>query len=289
MSIIVLSVFISLKLISYSNLILYPKKPNGSNIPSHWNVSAANPKDYGLEYETVSIITVDGINLSGWFIPGKNKKAIILVHGFEANKIKMLRYCPFLNETGFNILLFDLRYFGESQGKYCSLGYYEKKDIQAAVKFIKDRGIRDVGILAESMGAAATVLVLKDEGAVKCAVLDSPFSDLRELLLYRGKEDKNLNHWIVKLIEFIVERRLDYSMKWVSPGNEISKINTPVFVICGQKDQEVPFEQGEELYDKANNPKFIWRVDCGHTESFNIYAQEYKNKVSRFFNKYLIP
>ncbi len=281
-------IYVLLKLFSYSNLIIHPKKPNISDIPPHWNVTARTPDDYGLKYEIILMRTSDGIILKGWFIPGKFKKAVILVHGFEANKIKMLRYCQFLNEAGFDILLFDLRYFGDSQGKYCSLGFYERNDIKAAVKFLNEvKGIKNIGILAESMGAAATVLCLKEEGLVKCVVIDSPFSNLKELLVYRGKKDKGLSRWLVELIAFIAEKRLHYSMNWLSFEDEIKKINTPIFVICGQKDQKVPFEQCEKMYNNANNSNVFWKVDCGHTEGFKFYPREYQYKALEFFRKYL--
>lgn len=281
-------IYVCLKLFSYSNLIVYPKKPNSSDIPPHWNVTARTPDDYGLKYETILMRTSDGFTLKGWFIPGKFKKAVILVHGFEANKIKMLRYCQFLSDAGFGILLFDLRYFGESQGKFCSMGFYEKNDIKAAVKFLKeDKGINDIGILAESMGAAAAALCLKDEKLAKCVVMDSPFSNLKELLVYRGEKDKGLSRWLVELIVFITEKRLHYSMNWLSFEDEIKKINTPIFVICGQKDQKVPFEQCERMYNNANNSNVFWKVDCGHTEGIKVYPQEYQYKVLGFFRRYL--
>jgi len=276
-------------LFSYSNLIIYPEKPNINNIPPRWNVTARTPGDYGLKYETISMSTIDGINLKGWFIPGKFKKAVVLVHGFEANKIKVLRYCRFLNAAGYDILLFDLRYFGDSQGEYCSMGFYERNDIRAAVEFLKtEKGINDIGILAESMGAAATALYLKEAGPVKCAVMDSPFSDLKELLVYRGKKDKGLSRWVVELIASIAEKRLHYSMNALSfKNNSIKKINAPVFVICGQKDQKVPFEQCERMYNNTNDSNVFWKTDCGHTESFKFYPQEYQYKVLEFFRKHL--
>lgn len=281
-------IYVLSRLFSYSNFIVYPKKPNSWDIPPHWDITARTPENVGLKYETISLRTDDGITLNGWFIPGKFKKAVVLVHGFEANKIKMLRYCRFLNEAGFDILLFDLRYFGDSQGKYCSLGFYERNDIKSAVKFLKeDKGINDIGILAESMGAAAAALCLKDNAGVKCVVMDSPFSNLKELLVYRGKKDKGLSRWLVELIVFITEKRLHYSMNWLSFGDEIKKIKTPIFVICGQKDQTVPLKQCEKMYNNANNSNIFWKVDCGHTEGFKFYSQEYKYKVLEFFRKYM--
>lgn len=275
------------KLCSYSNLVLYPKKPALNDPPSHWKATAKNPRDLGFEFEVVSFGTIDQVTLNGWFIPGKLNKAVILVHGFEANRVKMLKYCAFLNEAGYNILLFDLRYFGESSGKFCSMGYYEKNDIKASVSFLKNRGINDIGIIAESMGAVAVVFALEDQLNIRCAVLDSGFSDLKKVLLYRGSKDKHLSAWMLKPVIFSVERKLDRSMEQLSSGRAIRKVFTPVYVICGKNDQKVPYRQCEELYSNVNNPKFYWDADCGHAQSFNVYPLEYKDKILDFLSRYL--
>lgn len=286
-SFVLLFIIIFFKLSSYSNLILYPKKPDLNNVPAHWKVKAKNPKDYGLEYETVFFVTGDGITLRGWFIPGKLNKAVILVHGFEANRVKMLKYSSFLNEAGYNILLFDLRYFGESQGKFCSMGYYEKNDIKAAVSFLKNRGLNEIGIVAESMGAVATIFALGEQMDIRCAVLDSGFFDLEKVLLYRGMRDKHLSAWMAKPIVLTVERVLGCYMEQLSAGRGIDKVRTPLYFICGKNDIKVPFRECVELYTNANNPKFFWETDCGHTQSFSVYPREYKLKVLGFLNKYL--
>lgn len=284
---IVIPAVIFLKLFSYSNLVLHPKKPSLNNFPSHWNVYANNPQGYGLKYESASFLTSGGLTLRGWFIPGKLQKGIILVHGFEANRAKMLKYCRFLNEAGYNILLFDLRYFGESQGEFCSMGYNEKNDIKAAINFLESKGINDIGIIAESMGGVAVILALEDKINIRCVVLDSVFSDLKKLILYTGKKDKHLSQWIAMRVVFIIEKRLRVLMEQLSASKAIKKTHVPVYVICGRGDQRVPFSQCEEIYASANDPKFFWETDCAHAQSFNVYPRDYEDKILGFFNKYL--
>ena len=51
-------------------------------------VSAITPYDLGLPYEAVSFVAADGIEIRGWFVPHASlkKKAIILLHGYPADK-----------------------------------------------------------------------------------------------------------------------------------------------------------------------------------------------------------
>ena len=38
--------------------------------------------------------------------------------------------------------------------------------------------------------------------------------------------------------------------------NKLKKINAPILIMHGKKDTIVPFEMGEEMFNKSNNPKF---------------------------------
>ena len=72
-----------------------------------------------MAYQDVSFRTADGLTLRGWHIPsvkttGKN---LILLHGYPADKGNILPALAFLHED-FNLLLFDFRYLGKSEGSY---------------------------------------------------------------------------------------------------------------------------------------------------------------------------
>jgi hypothetical protein len=52
----------------FANLLLYPfRQP-----------VVKTPGEYGLKFETVDFKSTDGLNLRGWFIPGKLEKTVIV-------------------------------------------------------------------------------------------------------------------------------------------------------------------------------------------------------------------
>ena len=134
-----------------------------------------DPKRYGLDYESVSFQTADGLTLRGWFIPaplaslentveGNATKApcgtILVGHGYPFDKANILRHALFLHPR-FHLLLFDFRYFGESDGAYTTAGLLETRDVQAAVEYVKSRGDVDptrIGAMGFSMSASAFIL-----------------------------------------------------------------------------------------------------------------------------------
>jgi pimeloyl-ACP methyl ester carboxylesterase len=275
-------------LIFYSDLILHPKRQDLKDIPIAWKVKAFNPREIGLAYEELSIKTKDGITLKGWCLPAPSRKGIILVHGFAGNRLKMIKYCRFLSAAGYNLVLFDLRCFGESLGNICSFGYYEQEDIKAMADFLKSRGIRDIGILAESMGAAVSLFAMQDCPDIKAAVFDSPFANLREVIMYRGKNDKKLNRRLMELILFVSEMRAHYKIDWVVPENIAENVIQPLLIIYGTQDKKIPREHPLRIFEKVKSPeKSIWKTESGHTGSFDDNPEEYKRRVLAFFEKYL--
>ena len=89
-----------------------------------------------------------------------------------------MHVAPWLHEAGFNVLLFNWRAHGQSEGEVVTLGFNERYDLIAAVQFAKSKGAERVGVLGFSMGgtvAIATAAVYEDIDAV---VADSPFVDV---------------------------------------------------------------------------------------------------------------
>ena len=103
--------------------------------------SNRDPSSLNIEYESVSFQTADGLTLKGWFIPHKDKKSdavIIVGHGYPFSKSDVLSFAPFLHKH-YNLLFFDFRYFGESEGRYTTVGWKEQEDVLAALSYLKTR------------------------------------------------------------------------------------------------------------------------------------------------------
>ncbi|MFA6317683.1 MAG: alpha/beta hydrolase, partial [Elusimicrobiota bacterium] len=115
-----------------AGVILYP--PKRSSLQTF-------PELYGLPYEKVSLRTSDGLTLKGWFIPSRtgDDRTIIMCHGWGDNKGYLLERSHFLNTAaGFNLLYFDNRSHGESEGRVTTIGCLETIDFEAAVGFLKE-------------------------------------------------------------------------------------------------------------------------------------------------------
>ena len=97
------------------------------------------PEDLGLSYEKVSFRTSDGVKIAGWWIPGKKANGTVIVgHGYPFDKGNILPNVVFLHPE-YNLLLYDHRYFGESEGYITTVGIKEVYDVKAAVDFAKKK------------------------------------------------------------------------------------------------------------------------------------------------------
>lgn len=91
-----------------------------------------DPKeDFSLMVENIEVTVEDTIKLVGWYFPTykKSKSTVIVLHGINSTREFMLPTAKFFVENGMNVVAFDSRGHGKSGGKYCTYGYYEKKDV----------------------------------------------------------------------------------------------------------------------------------------------------------------
>lgn len=247
---------------------------------------AYKPADFKLKPEAVTLLTSDGIKLDGWFIPNKNsKKVVIICHGYPMDKGDVLGLTFFLARE-FNLFYFDFRATGRSGGFFSSGGARETRDIDAAVKYLEGRGFRDgVGAYGFSMGAA-TVLLSKNP-AIKARVLDAPYAELGGELdhVFRpfGAWRKPLLG-LMRLWSFLF---MGVNINSVSPARSAAALATPILLVHGDADKQVPLENSLRI--KAAAPAAeLWVIKgSGHGENWYTAGNEYEQRLSAFFARNL--
>ena len=102
------------------------------------SVPAAN---LGTAYEDVQFTTSDGFLLKGWYVPSKNRAAVISFPGRSGTRLQ----ARMLARHGYGVLLFDRRGEGESEGDWNVFGWQGERDLHAAVTFLQRPGRRRSG------------------------------------------------------------------------------------------------------------------------------------------------
>ena len=92
-------------------------------------------KKYDLTH--VNLNTQDGLRLSAYFLKRKWASGnLIVAHGYQSCKEIVSPIIDLF--PNYNILLFDFRGHGKSDGRFRTLGCHEYKDVFAAVDFLND-------------------------------------------------------------------------------------------------------------------------------------------------------
>jgi pimeloyl-ACP methyl ester carboxylesterase len=249
-------------------------------------VSSLNPGDLGLTYEEVSFKTDDNLILRGWFIPNKTQgaKTIILLHGYPADKGNILPAMAFLNKN-YNLLLFDFRYLGKSEGNFSTAGKKEVLDLQAAIKYLNTRNIHEVGIWGFSLGGAVALMTAPNNPAIKAMIAESSYARLDWMAeeYYRLPLLKYLLAELTRLWGWIY---LGYDLKTVAPVNAIANITIPVLLIYSSNDDVVSSRHGELLEQAASTHPNIKVIKVENLLHGHMMP-DHDKVISDFFAKHL--
>ncbi|MGH7825530.1 MAG: alpha/beta hydrolase [Candidatus Binatia bacterium] len=249
-------------------------------------VSPLTPRDLKMRYEDVSFRTADGLTLRGWYIPSVKPagKTLILLHGYPADKGNILPVLAFLHED-FNLLLFDFRYLGESEGSYSTAGAKEVEDLLAAIQFLKSRGIEEVGVWGFSMGGAVALMAIEKAPEIGAVVSESSYASLAEMALQLFRIPL-VNYPLAYLVGFWANLFLGIDLSDVSPAERIRHTRIPILLTHSSADAVIPFSHARSLQKAlANNPRaeFSFNEDFAHGQ----LGSDYQSRVRNFFNKNL--
>ncbi len=254
------------------------------------------PKDFGLAYEPVSFTSFDGLKLTGWFLPAKQKSdvTILVLHGLGSNTGDMLLNVLCLARAErWNLFLFNFRGHSDSEGKLTSLGPLELKDFDKAIAFLREAKpdeTKRLGVYGHSLGASVAVVGAARHPEILAVVAESPFARTRKTVSLFAKKFYGIPEFpFMYLALFITRLRLGISLWHFSPLDEIGKISPrPLFLIHAERDQRMPMKDTEALVAAAQEPKEFWIVPgADHGEPWMIAKEDYDNKMVQFFRRVL--
>ncbi len=231
------------------------------------------PDQLGLTYQAVRFSADDGIKLYGWFLPAKGSPlgTILHLHGNAENISTHFAGVAWMPARGFNVLVFDYRGYGASEGQPGLEG--AQKDIDAAMRALLARGDVDkdrIVIYGQSLGGALAVYNVARSPFrehIRALVIESAFSGYVEVA-----REKFADHWFTWPFQWLPSLTVDDRF---SPLPEIKKVSPiPLLILHGDRDATVPVHHGRQLYDAALEPKQLWIVPgAGHIQAMREDVQ----------------
>lgn len=230
------------------------------------------------------------------YLDNCSEKTVVLLHGFMSDGDSMAGFAKIFFDLGYNVLLPDARAHGRSAGKYIGYGWVEKDDILRWIKQIiaKNGKNQKIVVMGQSMGGATTMMVsgMKLPKQVKCFIEDCGYSNAKDEITFQAQNTLQMAEIIckpvVEAISGLNKIKNGFFLKDASSLKQLKKNTRPFLFIHGAKDQVVPSQMVYKNYAVTSAPKELWITPLArHSESFPMYKDEYREKVSTFLEKYV--
>ena len=233
-------------------------------------------------------------------VPKKKEKVpcIVFLHGYGGSKEDILSAAELIAAEGYAVIAIDAEFHGErkEEGKELySPNLSESRngiiqtiiDLRRAVDYLETRPEIDkekIGYVGGSMGGILGAIFIGVEPRIKAAALLVAGGNM-SLMIRKSK-----HHTMPAIRRYLETERISYEeiqrfLDPVDPINFIDKFSPrPVVFHLGKYDEIVPAEAGEQLYEKAKEPKKVYWYDSGHSLPLDLVLA----RVLDFMDKELL-
>jgi fermentation-respiration switch protein FrsA (DUF1100 family) len=250
------------------------------------------PFEFQADSEEVELVTADGINFGAWHFrqPG-SPQTVIVSGGHKGQRADSLGISAALWRKGFNVILYSYRGMPGSDRAPITFGIKEVLELQAVIAFARKRIPKArIGLLGYSMGAVVSLLGAAGEPGVEALVLDSPFSDLRAIIVENVRRAARLpGSPFVWLAGVMLRIRSGCRLSDCSPMAVLSSLEPrPLFFVHGGADEMTSVNHSRRLYDAYRGPREIWIVQgAPHAGAYFADRPLYVERVAGFFARHL--
>jgi len=183
---------------------------------------------------------------------------VLLVHGWNGRATQLGGFVAPLVERGYRVVAFDALGHGQSPGNRLSL-----PELADCIHEVADE-IGDVyGVVAHSMGGAATTLAMADGLKIERAVFISPPSDPQVFIDFFSRSI-GVSERVARRAQERVEARVGRRMRDLRVDEIAKRMHAPVLVIHDQNDAHVPLRFGRSVAEAWPGARFETTQGLGH-------------------------
>jgi hypothetical protein len=232
----------------------------------------ATPSVLWLKWRYIEIISGDGLRLHGWHIPGRpGAVTLLFFHGNAGNISHRLESLRIFYELGLEVVIFDYRGYGLSEGRPSEVGLH--RDARAAVAWLYDTLGADPArtiYFGRSLGAALAASAARHRPPA-ALILESAMVSAGEVAadLYPIYPTRLLT-------------RLQYAT-----ADYLREVQRPVLIIHSPDDEIIPFRHGEKLAHIAGERGELLRIRGDHNSGFLLSGTTYTSGLRNFINRHV--
>lgn len=239
-------------------------------------IETTTPESLSLPFSSQYLPGPKSKRLFSWLIPGKvNQCTVILVHGWGGNAQMMLPLALPFHQAGMNVLLYDARNHGKSDGDTFSSLPRFAEDLGSAIAWTTQRDPgQKIVVLGHSIGAAAAMLAASHRTDIDLVIGMSGFAH-PNLVMRRHLDRPWLPQWFKPLIMNYVQWVIGYRFDEIAPMNRIRHIRCPVLLVHGTEDRVVPISDMRLIEQNAllENNVHVVAIEGAHHNSVDQFRQ----------------
>jgi uncharacterized protein len=275
----------------------------GSVVGAWIMVRSGPKKDYDCigriafgKLESLSLMTSDGVKLHAWVQLSQkatSNRWVLLLHGYRSNRDVLHTRRRFFVKRGYHTLLLHFRGHGSSEASRISYGFDERKDVKAAIEFIRSvNPVQpvEIGIDGISMGAAATAFAVAYESInPDWIILESCYDNISRALINRLEErfSRPFVPIIAQSLEFAGKHVFQLPMKDLNPTKALEKMHCPVLVLAGDSEKVLKSAEVERLYQAIPEPKrLVFFPGAAHEDLLVFDPRRYIGAATDFLNEF---
>lgn len=243
------------------------------------------PAPEGADPRKLEFRTSDGTELVGLWIPAKESRGtVVLCHGRGSGKGWFLRHgqVDFLYGNGYSCLLFDFQATGESEGRHCTLGDFERHALHAAIAEARELSPEPIALWGVSMGAATAILVSAEATDIPLVIAESSYDSFIDTTAHHQRLNYKLPRWpMTQLACWLTEVRTGCDVQNVDMAKAAAerKGGFLLHVHC-EDDIRTPTSVARRIFDTAAEPKELFVIPgAGHGQAFEWGGERYRQRV----------
>lgn len=213
-------------------------------------------------------------HLFGEYFDFGESRAVIIIAG----RTEALSYSYYFAEpyraSGYNVLVIDNRSHGKSDGRVCSLGYREYRDIlRWSAMLHDDLGNREVFLHGICIGSANALFALTADDCpdyMQGMVSEGMFTTFYDSLKNHIKEARQPVYPALWELRGYIRLFSGYDIKRDGPVFRIHKLKKPIMMYQSKEDLYSLPEKAKTLYENCTAPKKLVYFEKGRHSHIKI-------------------
>lgn len=276
-------------------------EPENAEQLEMWNRGLAWAKDVGIDIEATQAgvlketeqycdlrIENEGFTLFGQYIDFGFDRAVIIIPGRCESLMYSYYFAKPYCESGFNVLVIDIRCHGLSTGKYDYVGSGEDSDMLVWTKLLKERfGNREVWLHGICMGSNSAILAAADNETFAGLILEGPYVSFRENFKEHLIDGHHPVFPILGMVMSQIRKHTGVDVDESAPINFIDRVKAPTLILAGKKDLYSVPEKAEILFNKcgASEKKLVWFEEGSHSHLRITDEEAYDTAIKTWINQ----